>query len=170
MLFTNFTCTTPVHHRADKLIARGWPTRTVRVMLQSVGMLGPGLCLLLAVSPLVGASQAGLASQLITLGLGLSALTLGGVSVSHLDVAPMHAGVIFGAGNTAATVAGLLSVPFTGFLLQATNSWPLVFGVTALHYVVGTVLWVLWCGSSQLAEDLDEVPPAAAAGTSDMSV
>ncbi len=52
------------------------------------------------------------------IGLGFSALTLGGVSASHLDVAPRHAGVIFGAGNTAATLAGLISVPFTGYLLQ----------------------------------------------------
>lgn len=54
----------------------------------------------------------------VQVGLGFSALTLGGVSASHLDVAPRHAGVIFGAGNTAATLAGLLSVPFTGYLLQ----------------------------------------------------
>jgi ACS family sodium-dependent inorganic phosphate cotransporter len=54
----------------------------------------------------------------LQVGLGFSALTLGGVSASHLDVAPRHAGVIFGAGNTSATLAGLLSVPFTGYLLQ----------------------------------------------------
>ena len=72
-------------------------------MLQVAGMLGPATFLLLAVSPLVGASPA-IASACITAGLGFSALSLGGVSVSHLDVAPRHAGVIFGAGNTAATV------------------------------------------------------------------
>ena len=63
----------------------------MRVVLQVVGMLGPAGCLLLAVSPAVGASPA-LASSLITVGLGLSALSLGGVSVSHLDIAPKHAG------------------------------------------------------------------------------
>ena len=54
-------------------------------------MMGPAACLLLAVSPAVGASPA-TASALITVGLGLSALSLGGVSVSHLDIAPKHAG------------------------------------------------------------------------------
>jgi len=29
-----------------------------------------------------------------------------------------HAGLVFGAGNTAATLAGVISVPFTGYLLQ----------------------------------------------------
>lgn len=80
-------------------------------------MLGPAACLCLAVSPLVGAS-ASLASNLITVGLGFSALTLGGVSASHLDIAPRNAGLVFGAGNTAATLAGLVSVPVTGFVLQ----------------------------------------------------
>lgn len=39
-------------------------------------------------------------------GLGLSTLTLAGVSVSHLDIAPRHAGAVFGLGNTFATLAG----------------------------------------------------------------
>lgn len=37
-------------------------------------------------------------SAVITVGLGLSALSLAGVSVNHLDIAPKHAGAIFGAG------------------------------------------------------------------------
>jgi ACS family sodium-dependent inorganic phosphate cotransporter len=161
--------------------------RQVRVWLQVVGMLGPALCLLLAVSPVVGGSPV-MASSLITVGLGLSALTLGGVSVSHLDIAPRHAGgpsvdlllvicvlcylaqidahesfvhsgVIFGAGNTAATLAGFLSVPLTGYLLETTKSWPLVFGITALHYVVGAVVWSLWVGDKVLPEDMLEDDP-----------
>ncbi|KAG1667951.1 hypothetical protein FOA52_008323 [Chlamydomonas sp. UWO 241] len=86
----------------------GWPV---------AGMIGPGVCLLAAVSPLVGES-ASAASTLITVGLGFSALSLAGVSTNHLDIAPKHAGLIFGAGNTAATLAGFLSVPITGYILQ----------------------------------------------------
>eukprot|EP00873_Tetraselmis_striata_P013139 jgi/Tetstr1/433403/TSEL_002398.t1 len=36
---------------------------------------------------------------------------LGRVSVSHLDIAPRNAGLVFGAGNTLATLAGLLAEP-----------------------------------------------------------
>jgi hypothetical protein len=54
-------------------------------------MLGPAACLLLAVSPGLGIGATS-ASALITLGLGLSALTLGGVSANHLDICPRHAG------------------------------------------------------------------------------
>ena len=115
-------------------------------------MVGPAACLLLAVSPLVGASPA-TASALITIGLGLSALTLGGVSTSHLDIAPKHAGLVFGAGNTAATLAGFISVPFTGWILQTTDSWALVFALISAHYLVGAVVWYMWVGDKPLVED-----------------
>ncbi len=137
---------------ADRLLQSGFSVRSVRRALQVVGMLGPAACLLLAVSPAVGAS-AGFASNLITLGLGFSALSLGGVSASHLDIAPRNAGLVFGAGNTAATLAGLISVPVTGYLLQSTGSWPLVFGITAAHYVVGAAIWAWWVGDRPLPED-----------------
>lgn len=137
---------------ADYMISSGWSVRQVRVGLQVLGMLGPATCLLLAVSPLVGNSPV-LASSLITIGLGFSALTLGGVSTSHLDIAPKHAGAIFGAGNTAATLAGFISVPVTGYLLEVTDSWPLVFGIIAAHYVVGAVVWSMWVGDKLLPED-----------------
>ncbi len=209
------------------------PALPVPVWIQSSRQL-PSSRVTVAASCLA-ALLAGLRRQV---GLGFSALTLGGVSVSHLDIAPRNAGVIFGAGNTTATLAGLLSVPFTGFLLQvrslarclrgacmalarrgergrgrreggagaegggsgggvgtagqprrrrvrpgrrgasrratsdpvdgvvwclaarnrnpqATGSWSLVFGVTAAHYVVGSVLWAMWVGDRVLPEDED---------------
>jgi ACS family sodium-dependent inorganic phosphate cotransporter len=137
---------------ADRLIQSGYSVKSVRRWLQVVSMLGPAACLLLAVSPVVGPSPE-VASAIITEGLGLSALGLGGVSTSHLDVAPNNAGLVFGAGNTAATLAGLVSVPVTGLLLQQTGSWPLVFGITALHYAVGAGVWAMWLGDKQLAAD-----------------
>ncbi len=137
---------------ADALLARGWPIKRVRRVLQTVGMLGPAACMVAAASPLTEGDPAA-ASAWITFGLGLNALTLAGVSVSHLDIAPKHAGVVFAAGNTSATVAGLLAVPLTGVVLQATGSWPLVFGITAAHYVVGAALFALWVGDKPLPQD-----------------
>jgi ACS family sodium-dependent inorganic phosphate cotransporter len=115
-------------------------------------MLGPAGCLVASVSPLVNGSPEA-AAALITLGLGMSALTLGAVSVSHLDIAPRHAGMVFGAGNTAATLAGLVSVPLTGWLLEHTGSWSLVFGLIAAHFVAGSIVWAAWVGDRPLPED-----------------
>jgi ACS family sodium-dependent inorganic phosphate cotransporter len=74
--------------------------------------------------------------------------------------------MVFGAGNTAATLAGLVSVPLTGWLLERTASWPLVFGLIAGHFVVGSAVWVAWVGDRPLPEDgaPPDQPPAAAAG------
>lgn len=137
---------------ADRLLQRGWPVKRVRRVLQTVGMLGPAACMLVAASPLTDGDAAA-ASAWVTLGLGLNALTLAGVSVSHLDIAPKNAGVVFAAGNTCATLAGLLAVPLTGVVLEATDSWPLVFGITAAHYVVGAALFAWWVGDRPLPQD-----------------
>eukprot|EP00239_Pterosperma_sp_CCMP1384_P012157 CAMPEP_0197866514 /NCGR_PEP_ID=MMETSP1438-20131217/44255_1 /TAXON_ID=1461541 /ORGANISM="Pterosperma sp., Strain CCMP1384" /LENGTH=487 /DNA_ID=CAMNT_0043485085 /DNA_START=895 /DNA_END=2358 /DNA_ORIENTATION=- len=137
---------------ADRLLTESkWRKRDVRLLLQGVGMLGPAACLLFASSDMVTTAEE--ATSVITIGLGLSALTLGGVSANHLDVAPASAGTVFGAGNTAACVAGLVSVPVTGWLLDATGSWPLVLGVTAGHYCVGALLYYVWMGAEVLPED-----------------
>jgi MFS transporter, ACS family, solute carrier family 17 (sodium-dependent inorganic phosphate cotransporter), other len=117
-----------------------------------IGMIGPALCLLAVASPATGSSAAS-ASMLITVALGLNALTLGAVSVSQLDIAPRHAGSIFGLGNTFATLAGLLSTRLTGDILDATGSWAAVFTVTAVHFIAGSVAWWFWVGDSQLPED-----------------
>lgn len=147
---------------ADRLLTDGWSVRSVRVGLQLAGMLGPAACLMAAVSPVVGGSPEA-ASALITLGLGLSALTLGAVSVNHLDVAPRNAGLVFGAGNTAATLAGLVSVPLTGWVLDHTGSWLIVFSLIGVHFVVGSAVWAAWVGDKPLPEDGGgELAPAPA--------
>lgn len=107
----------PFSYPADKLLARGWGVRRVRRVLQATGMLGPAVCMLCAVSPLTDGSPSA-ASAWVSVGLGLNALTLAGVSVSHLDIAPKNAGVIFGAGNTAATAAGECGVRAAGRLAR----------------------------------------------------
>ncbi len=115
-------------------------------------MLGPAACLVIATSP-IAANSVETGSLIINIGLGLSALTLGGVSVSHLDIAPRNAGIVFGAANTCATIAGLIAVPVSGMILDATDSWALVFGIIAAHYIVGAVIWSLWVGGERLKED-----------------
>lgn len=137
---------------ADVMLKRGRSVKFVRRLFQSIGMIGPAVCLSIVVSPFMPKS-AGLCSVLISIGTGLSSLTLGGVSVSHLDITPRHAGLVFGLGNTAGTLAGFLGVYITGWLLEVTKSWVWVFGVTVVHYLVGTVVWIVWVGGDVLPED-----------------
>ncbi|KAG5182827.1 major facilitator superfamily domain-containing protein [Tribonema minus] len=100
-----------------------------------------------------------LRGALLALGSALSALTLGGVSVSHLDIAPSRAGLIFGAGNTAGTLAGLVAVPLSGWLVDTFHNWDLVLYMFSLSYVIGAVAWVAWVGGEEI-----EYPPQIGAG------
>ena len=74
--------------------------------------------------------------------------------MSHLDVAPKHAGLVFATGNTCATVAGIIAVPVSGLILETTNqNWSIVFGVIALVFIAGAAVWVAWVGESPVPED-----------------
>jgi ACS family sodium-dependent inorganic phosphate cotransporter len=140
---------------ADDLIhEKNVPVKTVRRAAQCAGTLGPALCLLAAASPLAE-GNATFAAVAVDLGLALSALTLAGVSVSHLDIAPQHAGMVFATGNTAATLAGALAVPVSGAILDASDSWSLVFAVIAFVYVSGAIYWYVNLGDRELTLDAD---------------
>eukprot|EP00913_Durusdinium_trenchii_P004255 g3945.t1 len=132
---------------ADRALAQGLSVGLVRKTLQTVGMLVPAVALLVAASPMTKDWL------LVDLGLAANALTLGAVSVNHLDVAPRHAGAIFGLGNTFATLAGLPCFEPPGFLLDRTGSWEVVFSVITLHYVVGALAFVAFAGETPLKED-----------------
>ena len=92
---------------ADGAIRDGWAVGSVRKGLQVVGMLVSALTLLLAASPMTKDPQ--VAGLLVDLGLAANALTLGAVSVNHLDVAPRHAGAIFGLGHVGKLCFGFRS-------------------------------------------------------------
>lgn len=54
----------------------------------------------------------------LTLAVGLGALAWAGFSVNHLDLAPQHASVLMGIGNTFATLPGIISPTITGYIVN----------------------------------------------------
>jgi len=126
----------------DFINTRNVPTRKVRQWAQGIGMIGPALALVVAASPVCDHNPTA-AAITVDIGLALSALTLAGVSVSHLDIAPKHAGLVFATGNTCATLAGIVGVPLFGVILDATDqSWPLVFASIAAVYIAGAYYYI----------------------------
>jgi ACS family sodium-dependent inorganic phosphate cotransporter len=84
----------------------------------------------------------------ITLAMGVFNMTLAGVSVNHLDIAPQYASVVYGIGNTAAQIPGIIGVWFTGVLLDWTHgNWTVVFGLAASLSALGAVCWFLMVGT-----------------------
>ena len=75
---------------------------------------------------------------------------IGGVNAHNLDCFPKDAGFVYGLGNTAATLAGLISVPLTGVMLDRTGSWALVFAIAVGHYAAGAAAFAIWAGGSEV--------------------
>ena len=61
------------------------------------------------------------------------------------DIAPRYAGQMFGLCNTFGTLAGIVGVSAVGLIVERTGSFDPVFKLTALLYVLGTVVWNALC-------------------------
>ncbi len=129
---------------ADHLIRRGFSVTSVRKIMQTIGF-GTSATLLLLIG---GVTSAPIAIILMSVGAFFGAMAIGGFGVSHLDIAPRHAGVLMGLSNTAGTIPGVIGVTASGVILDATGSWALVFAVAAALYVAGLVVW-LACASGE---------------------
>ena len=80
---------------------------------------------------------------MVTASLSFLGFARGGFAVNHMDIAPEFAGVIMGVSNTAGTVAGIVGVAFTGWLLERSGGageaqgWKLALGFASFLNVVG---------------------------------
>lgn len=87
----------------------------------------------------------------ITIAVGLGGLSWVGFSVNHLDIAPKHASILMGFGNTVATVPGIVSPIITGYIVQNKSAaeWRIVFIIAASIYLGGAVIYGIFA-SGQL--------------------
>jgi ACS family sodium-dependent inorganic phosphate cotransporter len=109
-----------------------------RLAAQAIAMLGATAALLL----LLVANSRAKSVALVTAAMALNALSTVGIGVNHFDLAPRHAGFLFGLLNSVGVLPGVLGVPITGWILEATgNNWVPVIILTALHYVIGLAIW-----------------------------
>ena len=125
---------------ADRLIAKGWTVTRVRRFMQLIGSAGPALALV----ALASVQDANTAVILLTLAMALSSFSFAGFASNHLDIAPRHAGIIFGISNTAGTLPGIIGVALTGLLVQTTGSYASAFYLTACMYALGLLVWQLY--------------------------
>ena len=133
---------------ADGLIRRGVSITLVRKGFQSLCFVGSAGCLLL----LSATTSQWLALLYIALGLGAVATSAAGFLVNHLDIGPRYAGVLMGIANTVGTIPGILAPATTGFIIQFTGSWELVFYLAAGISGVGTLIWLLFATGERVFE------------------
>ena len=68
------------------------------------------------------------------------------------DIAPGNAGQMFGLCNTFGSLSGIVGVSIVGYVVQRTGSFSPIFKMTAVLYVVGTLIWNLFCTGNVVFE------------------
>jgi MFS transporter, ACS family, solute carrier family 17 (sodium-dependent inorganic phosphate cotransporter), other len=51
---------------------------------------------------------------------------------------------LLGLSNTFAALPGIVGVPLTGYILDATGSWQIVFGIAIGFYMFGTLIFLVF--------------------------
>jgi MFS family permease len=134
-------------HFADSLIQNRWTVLSVRRLMTAVGLLGPGLFMLLFIS----VDNLLLAVVFISISMGLSACNSAGHLSNHADIAPNHAGITFAVSNTLATIPGILAGPVTAELVVASHGrWFPVFILASGVNFVGAIIYQSQSASTQI--------------------
>ena len=131
---------------ADGLLGIGWGRTVVRKTMQTVGLGGASLCVLLA----GGAESFAYALGLTIGALGLLSLCYSGFAAAVIDVAPDHSDVLWGIVNTAGTIPGIIGVAVTGWLVETTGSYVAAFSLAAGIGAVGTLVFLLFGTAKQV--------------------
>ncbi|MFZ1742268.1 MAG: ACS family MFS transporter [Pontixanthobacter sp.] len=125
---------------ADKLIGGGMTITRVRKLMMIIGF-GSSITALLIVGQ---ATSAVAAIAIMTAGSALGAFAVSGFFVNHMDIAPEHAGTLMGITNTAGTIPGIVGVLVSGWILETTGSWALVFQVAATVAAFGLIFYLIF--------------------------
>ncbi|PAA58323.1 hypothetical protein BOX15_Mlig007974g1, partial [Macrostomum lignano] len=132
---------------SDALIRERWTALSVRRLMTFVGLVGPGVLILL----FAGSSSIALAVLFISLSMGLSACNSSGHLANHAEVAPGHAGITFAVSNALATIPGVLCGPLTAELVTKSGGrWFPVYILAGLMNLVGAVVYVSQSSATQL--------------------
>lgn len=130
---------------ADRMVKSGMGITKVRKTCQTIGFAGIA-CALFVVGE---ADSAWLAITIMCVGNAVGAFVTGGFAVNHMDIAPNHAGKLMGITNTFATIPGIIGVTVSGYILEVTGSWALVFQVAGGVTVFGMIFYLLFASGEK---------------------
>ncbi|XP_035826482.1 solute carrier family 17 member 9 isoform X2 [Aplysia californica] len=125
---------------ADKMISSGYSVTFVRKFMESVALLGTAFFLFII------SYTSSYTSCLICLALAVACCGFhnSGILVNPQDIAPKHAGSVFGIMNMAGAIPGFVGVYIAGHILETTKSWNAVFGQTSVVCVFGWIVYVIF--------------------------
>lgn len=132
---TNFIITNVSGYILNLLIALGWSVGMIRKLYASCMFIGITLFSLLL--NVVETFQQAL--FVMSLNVGVHALSTGSLMMNSQDLAPQHAGALHGFMNSCGAFAGFVGVYITGYVLEVTGTWSSVNFITSFFSFVGFV-------------------------------
>jgi len=138
---SHFIFTTLCSWWADRLIKKGLGVIIVRKLFTGVGFFGCSIFIVLIVVPPFATVWQSV--TFMTLAWAFAGFYKAGSYVNHFDIAPKYAGTLFGIINTFANLPGIIGVWLSGWMVDTTGSWTLVFVIPSLLNVVGGLLFLI---------------------------
>jgi len=134
---------------SDALLAKGVGSTVIRKTLTGVGLFGT--CAMLLAVRTAGSPEIALALLCTT--LAFLALAYASQVPNVFDLAPQHAGVMFGILNTVGSLPGLIGIAVTGVLVDVTGSFDGSLVLAGGLAVFGGIVYVLFGTGKQLISD-----------------
>ena len=145
---------------SELLISSGATLPQARKIMQSAAFACPAL--LLSAIVLGDFDDPGSKMVLITLALGISSLSLGGLFCTHSDMSPKYSGALLGITNCAGALSGVIGVSLVGWLLDRTGSFDIaLFAPCILLHLIGIVAFDLFCVNEEVDFDAEDNSPFA---------
>jgi nitrate/nitrite transporter NarK len=119
----------------------------VRKGLQVTAFLVPAIAIFTLTVPGLTANAA---VALFVIALLFQSLGQAGFVANMSDIAPKHAGQLFGLCNTFGSFSGIVGVSAAGFLLQVTGNFNALFWLTGTLYLCGAIVYASFAETRQL--------------------
>ncbi|XP_042348118.1 solute carrier family 17 member 9-like [Plectropomus leopardus] len=138
---------------SDFFINQGYSVALVRKTMQCFAMGAMSVFIV----PLSGAVTFPTAVTFVSAAIGLSTFSSSGVGVNVQDLAPSCAGALYGFMNMFGAFMGLVLVSVSGYLIEVTQSWAIVFSLITLVNVAGLGIFIFFGDARRV--DLEDYSP-----------
>ena len=129
----------------DTLIKQGLKVIVARKLFNSIGFFGAGVLIYLI--PYQTSVEITLILLcLINFCIGTAA---GGFGVNHADIGPNYTGNLFGIAGSIGMIAAVFSPLAAGFILENTNSWFLIFNISAIVLFFGGLFYLFFSSANK---------------------
>ena len=133
---------------ADNYIKKGYQVIIVRKIANTIGFFGSAVCIFLI--PFFETIIS--VMFLICLTNIFTGAAAGGFGVNHADIAPNSTGTLVGVASTFGMIAGVFGNAISGYLLDITDSWMLIFHISAVLLVFGGIIYIFFASDQKQFE------------------